>query len=110
MRIPSDAEINEAATRLGLDVDGVCPPSLRGRVARTVQVAAADTARTDAAAAAAESVTDELAAAVDHIAAAYTQLCQRIPEQAAREITAGLAPTLYRAASTNRTPRKEPHQ
>ena len=104
MRIPTDTEINEAARRLALAVDGKCPPSLRGRVARSIQLATEeDDAASEAESAAAERDRAHTAG-LDDICTTYRTLADRIGGPAASAVTAALAPALYRTAhERNRT-------
>ncbi|MGI5222171.1 hypothetical protein [Nocardia sp. CA-290969] len=90
--IPTDAQINEGARRLGLaDENGQCPRSLRSRVAKTIQLAERETA-------AAEHAERSLDAPLALIVDAHRRLADQLDNTAATAITAALAPVLYRTA------------
>ncbi|WP_280301982.1 hypothetical protein [Nocardia neocaledoniensis] len=96
MRLPTDDEINSAAKQLGLaDDNGVCPPSLRSRVAKTLLEAVAEDGRQAARAAGIASV-------VADIADMHQRLVDAIGTKAATAATAALAPVIYQSAHPER--------
>jgi len=96
MRLPTDDEINSAAKELGLaDDNGVCPPSYRSRVAKSLLEAAAEDGRQAARSAG-------LATIVADIADVHHRLVDAIGTKAATAATAALAPLIYQSAHPER--------
>ncbi|WP_328660364.1 hypothetical protein [Nocardia salmonicida] len=96
MRVPTDDEINTAAQQMGCaDDNGVCPPSLRSRVAKALLEAVADDERQAARSAGIDTVVAE-------IADLHHRLADAIGTKAAATVTASLAPMIYRTAHPER--------
>lgn len=93
-RVPTDAEIDRVAVRLGIDEDGTCPRRLRAKVAKTILLAEQDTATVAQA---------SLTGAVDAVIAAYKQMrAADIGPAEAAAMTAALAPQIFRTAPPER--------
>lgn len=97
-RIPSNDEINRAAVELGIDRNGICRPSDRSRVAKSILMAEQEVA--DAAQAEAD-----ITGPVRLIGEVHRALVAEVGGPAADAITASLAPTLYKSAQQDRRPR-----
>ncbi|MGW5920837.1 hypothetical protein ACWFPY_17780 [Nocardia fluminea] len=97
MRLPNDDEINAAARDLGCaDDNGVCPPSLRSRVVKTLLEAVAEETQQAARA-------DGIATVVADIADLHHRLADAIGTKAATAIAAAIAPVIYQSAHPERT-------
>lgn len=102
MRLPNDDEINAAARELGCaDDNGVCPPSLRSRVAKTLRDAVVEEAQQVARA-------DGIATVVADIADVHHRLVDAVGAKAATAIAAAIAPVIYQSAHPERTDNAAP--
>lgn len=93
-RVPTEAEMRDAAVRLGLLNEGdAIPPRMRGKLARVVQLAATEDAETRSSA--------DLAEHIDRFVTAATALGAKLSgswhQEALADIVTTLAPQLWRA-------------
>ncbi len=88
--VPTEAQIREAGVRLGLIAEGApIPPRLRGRLAKVVELAEAETAAEHAAADRSKTVSAPIMRLWESLDA--------IPDEPRARIIAALAPQLWRS-------------